>query len=252
MTEINPYEVLQIADSDLWPDAFDPNETALNKFRPEDLAGLSRLLQSNDEIISSRGLYLFSELGSKAFPVLDDALKLVQHSHVRARGALIDGILCYPQKLSVPQVRQVLRLKDLLQPYEQGSEVVRGKAIVVLGNVEPRLLLQAIKGIPDTRLRTKHLRAVQAAHVDTKNVQQSFDDARTHSELKEAHSLARLIWATRERMIEIPPVYEENDFVAGTVVSTIQRIINRNLHVDDPIAWREKLIKGRRNNRSAS
>jgi|GEM_PF-4396676 len=194
---------------------------------------------------------MFGELGTKAFPVIDDALNLVQHSYVRARRALIDGILCYSQRLSVPQVRQVLRLKDFIQQPEQGSEVVRGNVIVVLGNLEPMTLLQAIEGVPDKDLRTPHLQAFHNANGDPRNAQQRFDEARKQSGLEEAYSLASLIRATRDRKIDAPPCYEGNDFVALNIVAAIQRIINRNRRSDDPDAWMRHLVEQRKN-RSAS
>jgi hypothetical protein len=246
MTQTNPYEVLEIVDSDLWPEDYDPYEAILLNFAPENLADLSRVLLSSDTRVSRRGLSAFGELGHKAFPVVDDALMSVCHPDSRARNGLVDGLLCYPQRLSAKQLRQILSIEDIHSLSDPLATVVRGKIIAIVGAVRPSVILEAIEEIADAHLRALHLEAFISASKKIGDVQRCFDEARKLSDVDAIYSFANLIWAARDGDIEVAPSYEGDDYLDGTVVRQIQRVIDGFFRKNNPVAWREKLVVQRR------
>lgn len=246
MTEHNPFEILEIVDMDHWPEGYDPVDAALTNFQPDDLPALARLLRSAEPFVSRRGLYLFGELGRKAYPLVDDALALVDHPDVMARKGLLDGLLCYTGKLSAQQVSRVLAIRDILDYSGPPTALVRGYVIIMIGFLKTDLVREAIGQIPDDELRLQHLKAFEGAQSKIEDIQQAFDKARGLSGVEYLYSMAGLIRAARQGSVETVPEYEGDNFICGTVVRAIKRAIDRHLRRKDPEAWLQKMKDRRR------
>lgn len=246
MMERNPYAVLEIANEKRWPEGFDPYEAALENFKPEDLTALSRLLRSANSLVSQHGLFLFGELGNKAYSVVDDALALVDHPDIMARNGLLDGILCYPEKLSSKQVSKLLLIADILDYSCPQSAVIRGKLIVFIGAHEKNTISDAIGKIRDDQLRILHRNAFETAQIEIEDTQTEFDKARSYLGVELLYSMSGLVSAARHGAIDVAPSYEDDDFVSDTVVRVIRRSIDNNFKRKDPETWLQKKLRDRR------
>ena len=242
----NPYKVLEISDVGQWPDNVDPYEDAIKNFSPEDLTSLVRLLKSKDEFVSRHGLFLFGELGKRAFPIVDDALRLVNHPDMMARHNLMSGVLCYSKMLTSSQVQQVLTLTDDPTFAEGLAEVVRYQVIAFIGAIKVDVLSKAINQFSDKYNRQEHLEAHRASLNTITDLQHAFDTALGEQPLHLIYSLASLERAAREDVIQTAPTYSGEDYIASGVVMNIQRIIGNNLRRKDPAAWRELALSRRK------
>ena len=232
----NAYKALEAIDMDRWPENFDPFEVAIKNFTPKDLEALSRLLKSSDALVSRRGLYLFGELGLKAHSLLDDALWLVGHQDPMARNGLMNGILCYPEKLTVQQLQRILLIKDICHASRSPSNLVRSKVIVVLGAHDLDFLRGAIELIADAKQRALHVDAFRCAGEKIEDIQRAFDATLQLSGLNEVYALVGLIRAARRGLVSTAPLYEGDDIVSSSVATNIDRIISRKLR--KTILWR--------------
>jgi len=109
VTDDDPF-VLLARPIDNWPPDADPLFDAVRRFDPANPVPLLKLFQSNDVLISGRGLFVFSYLGTKGAVVLDAALRLSVHPDKMARHYVVDGLMSYPELLSPGQARVVLEM----------------------------------------------------------------------------------------------------------------------------------------------
>jgi len=218
----NPYEVLLSADDSNWPENVDVYDDAIDRFDINNPEPLVELLQSNDPIVSGRGLFVFGELGKKAFPLVDLAIRLNTHPHIMARNGLMDGIICYSAKLSPEQSQKILMLAD------DSHDVTRGKVIAFIGASKPDNILKAINLIEERGVRLKHLTAFEAATSNLKSVQAIFDEGLKSRSTQSTYLLAMLQGAARRKEISSAPIYKGDDYIGESVSANIRRIIRLN------------------------
>lgn len=237
MSGADPYAALEAVDHS-WPEDFDPYEVALRQFTPDDPVQLSRLLNSDDALVTRRGLFLFSELGQKSFPVLDDALCHVDHPDSIARNDLLDGLLCHRQWLSSCHVRQVLTVEDLEHQADPPSGLVRSKVITLLGALDKDTVRRAVSEIPDKEMRSRHLDALDNAPTRFDDIQQVLDIACSQNGIEQVYPFAALESAARRDLIKVAPECEGCHDACDWVVWQIKRHINRNFQRNDPVGWK--------------
>ncbi len=240
MIGADPYAVLETVDPDTWPEDFDPYEAALRQFTPDDPAPLSRLLNSDNDWVTRRGLYLFSELGRKSFPVLDDAICHIDNPDSMARNDLLDGLLCHTQRLSSGHVRQVLRVEDLEDQTDPPSGLVRSKVITLLGALHKGTVRRAVSEIPDEEMHARHLDALDNAPTRFDDIQQVLDIACSQKGIEQVYAFAALESAARRDLIKVTPECEGCDDACDWVVWQIKRHINRNFQRNDPAGWEKR------------
>ncbi len=244
--ENKPYKTLEIADTDQWPSGYDPYGDAVENFSSIDLKALVRLLRSEEHFISRRGLHLFGQLGGRAYPIVDEALKLADHPEMTARNALIDGILCYTNKLEPIQVQQILAMADALAVEDSLAAVVQSKLVAFIGALKLDVVVEAIDNLPDKVQRLEHLAAYRSSLTTIANVQHVFDEFRKYPPLQLIYSFASIERAAREGTINAAPIYTGADFVSDSVVMNVKRIIDQNLRQKNPDEWRKQILIKRR------
>src|ERR1700712_332815 len=129
----DPFALLALPQTQ-WPPGADYIEVAKDAtrcFDPANPSPLLELLESADPMVSRSGLWVFEEIGSKGFVVLDAALKLTGHPHDMARNALMDGVMGYSEKLNASQASAVLKL--VRDPFA----LVREKVVIYLAYANP-------------------------------------------------------------------------------------------------------------------
>lgn len=218
----NPYEILLSADEKNWPENVDVYADAIDKFDIDNPEPLAELLRSSDPYVSRRGLVIFGDLGRKALPLVDLAIGLNTHPHTMARNALMDGIVCYSDKLSPEQSQKILTLAN------DSNDVVRAKVITFIGASKPENVLKAIGLFEEDDIRLRHQKAFDIAISNYESVQKTFDEGLKRSSIQSTYLLAMLECAARKKEISYAPEYTGHDYIGETVSANIRRIILRN------------------------
>lgn len=218
----DPYEILLSPDDSNWPEDVDVYSDAIDRFDVNNTEPLATLLRSSDPLVSRRGLVVFGELGKKAFPLIDLAVRSNTHPHIMARNALMDGVICYPDKLSSEHAQRILTLVD------DSHDIIRGKVIAFIGASNPDNILKAINLFIETDVRLKHLAAFEITCSNIENVQAMFEEGLKYSPFQSTYILAALERAARSREISTAPTYSGDDYIGKSVAADIERIINRN------------------------
>lgn len=246
MIGADPYAVLETLEPDTWPEDFDPYEAALRQFIPDDPAPLLRLLNSDNDWVTRRGLYLFSELGRKSFPVLDDAICHIDHPDSMARCYVLSGLLSLTQRLSSGHVRQVLTVEDLEHQVDPPSGLVRSKAITLLGALNKDTVRRAVSEILYEEMRARHQYALDNAPTRFDDIQKVFDIACSQNGIEQVYAFAALESAARRDLIKVAPECEGCDDTCDWVVWQMKRHIHRNFQRNDPAGWQEGYLEHRK------
>ena len=221
--KLDPFEILGIPDPADWPKDANPYFNILDYFVPENLNSVLKLMQSDDQYIIGRGLYLFGELGKRAFSLLDYALRFTSHPDAMARNALMNGIMCYCERLTPEQAQQVLSLA------EDSNKLVHHKVIVFIGAANTEIIFEAIQQISDKEMRLKHMECFEATSSEIDDVQHLFDEALTYPPMLSTYALASIERAARNKQITTAPSYSGNDYIGECVAANTKRIIRNNL-----------------------
>lgn len=222
-----PFKILQL-DESFWPEDFDPCNEILRTFDASSLPKLRELLESDNSLIARRGLFLFGELGRKAQSLTDSAVRLFNHESVYARSHLLDGLLCFPSKLTSEQIAMILPLT------KDRSEIVRSKMLVILACVPIDLLAAAIDQLAVPNDRDRHLFCFQLFQrhfeevVRRQETAQAILDTSIRSGLmEEVYMQAALIKAADTMKMSDIPEPQSGSYVAKNTVFQIRRRIRR-------------------------
>lgn len=215
------YSYLEDPDFDAWDAEEHPLEQAISSFDAEEPEPLLRLLRSTDEIVARRGLFIFGELGKKAFGALDEALAHVSHTSVMARSSLVDGFLCYSRPLSANQMAIALALAC------DPEELIRGKFINFLGACDPDIVLSGINKISNEERRERFSVAFRSADVRPPMSDEEFSAMVIAGSLHSTFQLAAFERAARDGMICVAPNYDGDSFVGKGTSMNIGRLIKR-------------------------
>lgn len=143
-SDFDPFLLLSQDDSD-WGEEIDRADLfcqAAQRFDPSQPEPLAALLTADEPWVRRRGLVVFGDLGRKARGLLDLALQSAQDPDEAARAALMDGVICYSESLSVPQTRIVLELAG------DPSDLVRSRVVCFIRESSLDVLRAAIAGMP--------------------------------------------------------------------------------------------------------
>lgn len=220
--QYNPYEVLLSVDCQDWPEGVDVYSDAAAKFDANNSDLLADLLRSEDLFVFRRGLIVFAELGKKAISLIDLSLRAISHPHMSARNALMEGVLCYSEKLTSAQAQKILTLAD------DSEDLVRGKVISFIGASKNEFILEAIHLFDGASERSKHLAAYEAALIRKNDIQFYFEEALADQRLQSTYFLASLERLARDGEITHAPLYVGRNFIGQSVSANIARIIRKN------------------------
>lgn len=243
MPKYDAFDILAIEDSSFWPEGFDALGQALREFDTRDIPKLQKLLRSDCCCVSARGLYLFGELGARAYAVLDDALCLTHHPNARSRTYIVAGILSYSDKLSVKQIAHVFSLPELNRDVNPSEFVTIFCLIVLIGVLHPQLLESAHLKLSNKCLRKCHIeafkwgksRAIKA--IDNMEVDRMLTNVVVDlkaSRLPTVYSLACLLRATYEDKLKYVPICHNDNFIGQSVAANIEMVLGRKLRKKDP------------------
>ncbi len=216
----DPYLYLKDSLND-WPDSLDPPAEARRSYDPRHPERLIELLGSTDEIVSQRGLAIFGELGRKTIGILDAALPHVQHPNIYARSHLLDGVLCYANKLTSAQIRALLPLA------EDPKDLICSKMVTVLAAVELDNLIAAVSQLPETESNAAHVAGVQF-HVDLGlSAQALFDQSLTEARIESVYILASIERRARVATDFEIPKYTGDSYIHEGLLFQLKRLLRK-------------------------
>lgn len=220
--QYNPFEILKILDDAEWPNDCNPIKDATKSFDESSSFQLTQLLESDNPIVTRRGLAVFAELGRKGWIIIDDALALSDHPDPMARNALMDGVMSHTRLLSAHQIMPLLRLAA------DNEELIRAKVITIIALADPDILLQAIQSIAETASREEHLSAYKSSQAPIDDVNSRLDYALTSPLVQSTYAFASIERASRNGSIKKLPCVVLESYVAKHVIANSRRIIAKN------------------------
>lgn len=219
-SDYDPFKVLENNQAD-WPEHLDVLGDAISRFNPNKPDPLVALLQSQDEIVTRRALAMFGDLGSKAIGVLDSALPLVGHKSVYARSHILDGILCYPERLTALQIKKILPLAA------DAEDIIRGKMVTILATVKLGILAAAISQMPAGPQKLAHESGLKF-HVEAlRSTQSIFDLSIAAPKIEATYMLASLNRRARDSADTKVPDYAGDDYVHVELIAQMKRILRK-------------------------
>lgn len=215
MTE-DPYVLMR--DPDWWLEDDDSADKAIAAFDPLAPEGLRSLLLDDDPIIRGRALYVFGELGRKAFVVLDAALKSVHDTSIYSRNGLMDGVICYCKQLNPRQAHIVLKLA--VDP----EVLIRHKVVVFLGAAVKDTIDSAIE-LFEEPLRSEYRKAFAKFSAEPSQAQTLFEEGLAETSIASTFAFAAIERMARDGRLVTVPQYSGDSYIGECVVRNTERLM---------------------------
>jgi hypothetical protein len=200
----------------------DVYELASCQFDPDHPEPLLGLLKSEDRFASSRGLFLFGEVGWRSPETFDAALAHARHPRDVARAGLMNGMIA-------PRVGRLLTSRQRAVVLGMAADpfaLVRGKVVAFIRSQSASLIEEALVYIDpasagEHRLGLEHIRNLP------KDVQSRFDAALGASLILSTYMFASVECAAIDGADATSVVYCGEDSVAEDVAHQVSRLLAR-------------------------
>jgi hypothetical protein len=198
----------------------DPIAEAIEGFDPQSPEPLLSLLRDNDPLIRRRGLWIFSRLGNKGFVILDAALGCAEDKAQWAKNHLMDGVICYPEKLNPAQAQIVLKLAN------DPENLVREKVVAFIGFAKRATIEAAIELLTEPG-RSDYKLGLRMFDVPPSQAQTLFDDALENPGVVSTFALASITRMARKNLLSAAPCYDGDSYIGKGVKANAERLLRR-------------------------
>jgi hypothetical protein len=182
---------------------------------------LIAMLSSDDRSVRALGLQVYGWLGENSFPVLNAALALTTELSEWSRGHVLDGVLCYPSRLSSSQASTIVTMAD------DQSVVVRCKVANFIGCIELELLKLAISQIPEHSRKSEYEEGLAFHLLSANSLSFLLETAFAGNNVQSTFSFGAIDRLARSGAIYELPTYEDKSLNADLFLGNAYRLIKR-------------------------
>jgi len=216
MDQVDIYNVLKIEDRDLWQVEFDPIEEAVRSYNSASRRYLEELLDSPNQFVQRRGLSIFSEIGTMGVSLIDNAIAHLHHKSLYARSHLLDGFLCYPERLRCSHLEKLLQFSNEVEP------LIRSKLVIILGCTSLKRLEEAVFKTNDFVTISAFRKVYHKLSSDRESLQLRFDSALLGGQVA-FFEFSKIIYDCRHFDLCGPISYSDDDMVGKVVNAFLKR-----------------------------